>query len=52
MGNKTRIHQGSNGQYKTTVPKGLAEAMELDGKRIEWTIKSGSTIEVTMLDDE
>lgn len=48
---KTTVNRGSNGQYKTTVPKGLAEAMDLDGKRIEWKIKSGSTLEVTKVDE-
>ena len=28
---KTRVSQGANGQYKVTVPKGIAEAMDLDG---------------------
>lgn len=48
---KSSVNQGANGQYKTTVPKGLAEAMELDGQRLEWKIKSGSTLEVTIVDE-
>ena len=48
---KTRVSQGSNGQYKVTVPKGLAEAMHLDGKRLDWKVKSGSTLEVTVVDE-
>lgn len=48
---KTRVSQGSNGQYKVTVPKGVAEAMELDGKRLDWKVKSGSTVEVTVVDE-
>ncbi|WP_199240758.1 hypothetical protein [Halorubrum sp. SP3] len=48
---KTRVSQGANGQYKVTVPKGLAEAMELDGKRLEWKVKSGSSLEVTVVDE-
>lgn len=48
---KTRVNLGSNGQYKVTVPKGIAEAMDLDGKRLEWKVKSGSTLEVAV-DDE
>lgn len=48
---KTRISQGSNGQYKVTVPKGIADAMDLDGKRIDWKVKSGSTLEVTVVDE-
>ncbi|MDB2264742.1 hypothetical protein PM025_11375 [Halorubrum ezzemoulense] len=45
------ISQGANGQYKVTVPKGLAEAMDLDGKRLDWKVKSGSSLEVTVVDE-
>jgi len=48
---KTRVSQGANGQYKVTVPKGLAEAMDLDGKKLDWKVKSGSTLEVTVVDE-
>lgn len=48
---KTRVSQGANGQYKVTVPKGIAEAMDLDGKRLDWKVKSGSTLEVTVSDE-
>jgi len=48
---KTRVSQEANGQYKVTVPKGLAEAMDLDGKRLDWKVKSGSSLEVTVIDE-
>jgi len=48
---KTTVHQGANGQFKTTVPKGLAEALDLDEARVEWTVVSGSKLEVKVLDD-
>jgi hypothetical protein len=48
---KTRVSQGANEQYKVTVPKGIAEAMQLDGKRLDWKVKSGSTLEVTVIDE-
>jgi len=48
---KTRVNQGENGQYKVTVPKGIADALELDGKRLEWTIRSGSKLEAKIVDD-
>lgn len=48
---KTRVSKGANGQYKVTVPKGLAEAMDLERKRLDWKIKSGSTLEVTVVDE-
>lgn len=48
---KTKVSQGANGQYKVTVPKGVAEAMELDGERLEWRVKSASTLEATVADE-
>jgi len=48
---KTTVHQGENGQFKTTVPKGLAEAMDLDDARVEWKIVSGSKLEVKVVDE-
>lgn len=48
---QTRVSLGSNGQYKVTVPKGIAEAMELEGKRLDWKVKSGSSLEVTVVDE-
>jgi hypothetical protein len=51
MGNKSTVNQQSNGQYRTTVPRGLADAFDLDGKRLEWNVKSGSKLEVTILDE-
>lgn len=48
---KTNVSKGSNGQYKVTIPKGLAEAMDLDGKRLEWKIKSSEAFEVRIVDE-
>ena len=48
---KTRVSQGANGQYKVTVPKGIAEAMNMDGKRLDWKVKSGSSLEVAVVDE-
>lgn len=48
---KTRVHQGANGQYKVTVPKGIAEAFDLNGKRLDWKVKSGNTLEATITDE-
>lgn len=40
--------EDSNGnkreQYRTTVPKGLAEAFDLDGATLEWEVDSGQTL--------
>lgn len=46
--NETTVNQGSNGQFKTTIPKGLAESYELDGKQLEWKVASGNRLEVTI----
>jgi len=48
---KTAVNQGANGQYKTTVPRDLADGFELDGKRLEWCVISGNKIEVTIVDE-
>ena len=39
-------------QYRLTVPKGLAESFGLEGARMEWTVKSGNTFELTRVDDD
>ena len=48
---KTRVNLGANGQYKVTVPKGIAEAMQLEGKRLDWKVKSGNSLEVSVVDE-
>lgn len=48
--NKTAVNQGSNGQYKTTVPKGLAEAYDLNGKKLEWSVKAGNKLVVEVVE--
>ena len=48
---KTTVTKGSNGQYKVTIPKGIADAMELDCQKIKWKVKSGNTLEVTIVDE-
>jgi hypothetical protein len=49
--NETTVNQGGNGQFKTTVPKALAEANDLDGKTLKWITKSGSAFEVRIVED-
>lgn len=39
-------------QYRTTVPKGLAEAFDLGEKRIEWSVESQNTLSVSVVDNE
>lgn len=38
-------------QYRTTVPKGLAEAFDLDGKTLEWGVVSESKLELEIVDE-
>lgn len=33
-------------QYRITIPKGIAEALEMDGDRWEWKVKSGDSAEL------
>lgn len=34
-------------QYRTTIPKNLAEALDLDqGTEVEWSIESGSKLSI------
>lgn len=48
---KTAPYQGKNGQWKVTVPKGVAEAMQIEGKKFDWRVKSGSSLEVKIVDE-
>jgi hypothetical protein len=43
---KTRVSKGSNGQYKVTVPKDLADGFDLEGAELEWRAISGNKLEV------
>jgi len=47
---KTKIHKGSNGQYKVTVPQGIGDAMNLDRASVEWTVVSGDKLEVKVVE--
>ena len=38
-------------QYRTTVPKGLAEGFDLAGKKLDWEVKNGTTFEVSIVDE-
>ena len=48
---KTTISQGANGQYKVTIPKGLGDALDLKNKKVDWSVKSGSTLEMRIVDE-
>ncbi len=48
---KTTVSQGQNGQYKVTIPKGLGDAYDLDGKQLEWKADGASVLKVKISDD-
>lgn len=48
--NETTVNQGANGQYKTTIPVQLAEALDLEGKTLEWRVASGNRLEAVIHD--
>jgi len=39
-------------QYRTTVPKNLAEAFDLGGATVEWTVETGDSLRVTKVENE
>jgi hypothetical protein len=47
----TAINQAGDRHYKTTVPLGFVEGFDLDGKRFEWSVKSGNTFELRVVND-
>lgn len=37
-------------QYKTTIPKSLAEAMRLDGATLEWSVKGADALRIEVVE--
>jgi sugar lactone lactonase YvrE len=37
----TTVSQNKNGQYQVTIPRGLADGMNLAGAEVEWAVESG-----------
>jgi hypothetical protein len=48
---KTTVTQNSEGQYQTTIPKALGDAMNLEGEKVEWEVKSGNKLEVKVVNE-
>jgi len=49
---RTSVNQGSNGQYRTTVPKDIGDIFDLDGKKLEWSRGSAKDkFEVQIVDE-
>lgn len=44
---KTTVIQDKDGYYRVRIPKGLGDAMDLAGQKVEWTVDSGSTLKMT-----
>ncbi|WP_224332894.1 hypothetical protein [Haloprofundus halobius] len=49
---KTSINKAGERHFKTTVPIALVEAFDLEGKRFDWTVKNGTTLELRVVDDD
>lgn len=47
----TTVTQNEAGQYQVTVPKSLGDAFELKGRQVEWSVLSGSKLEVKLADE-
>lgn len=47
----TAVSKSGDRHYKTTVPLGFVEGFDLDGKRLEWSVKSGNTFELRVVND-
>lgn len=45
----TTVSQNKNGQYQVTVPRGLADAMNLDGAQVEWSVESGDRVSIRVV---
>ena len=48
---KTKVHRNESGQYQTTIPKALGDALDLEGKRVEWKIAAGNKLEIKITHD-
>jgi len=47
----TTVYKTKEGGYKVTIPKGVAQGMDLDGEKVRWEIASASRLEMKVLDD-
>lgn len=47
---RTTVSQNQNGQYQVTIPKALADALDLDGSCVEWSIESSSKLSLEKSD--
>lgn len=47
----TTVNQGENGQYQTTIPKALGDALNLADKQVSWSIETGSALRMEVEDE-
>lgn len=47
----TTVTQNENGQYQVTVPKALADAVELAGEKVEWNVESSTKLSMEKVDE-
>lgn len=50
---KTTVNKSENDQYQVTIPKALAEGLDLEnGDKVEWKIQSGSALRMQKSEEE
>lgn len=47
----TRVSQNQNGQYQVTIPKAMADALDLAGKEVVWGIESSTKLSMEKADE-
>lgn len=47
----TAFNRAGERHYKTTGPLGFIEGFDLDVKRFEWSVKSGNTFKLRLVND-
>lgn len=47
----TTVTRNSEGQYQVTIPKALADAMDLADEKVEWDVVSSEKLQMAVKDD-
>ena len=48
----TTVNRNNEGQYQVTIPKALADGLDLAGKKVEWKIESGKALRMEVAADD
>ena len=49
-GNVTTVDRSKSGQFRTTIPRPIAEAMGLEkGSKLEWIVEGKNTLKVRII---